>query len=198
MKRYTGIDLINKLLEFISLTPNTDNWFLDKQKSNPPRSILLRQILALMDAFEIEEAQNEQKRLSQFIEGGFALDRKPEDSVAFIDMLKKYVDENDIQYNFCMCLPHQMPKLFSQLFAYKRQVYKLLHFNSGCIAASGLYAFAIRLTNAQAHSIDTRDLDAVLECIVNPNVLSFTEEELIANYQYPSEKEYSNTFVDWL
>jgi hypothetical protein len=77
-------------------------------------------------------------------------------------------------------------------------VYELLDFNGGCYEASGLSYFAIQLTSASAHSIDTHDLDDVLECIVNPNALSFTEEELIANYQFPSEAEYRETQLEWI
>jgi hypothetical protein len=191
-RKYVGIDIINKLTEFISLTPNPDDWFLDKLKSNPPRSILLQQIFALMNAFEIEQNQ-----LQMFIAGDFPKESKLEDYPKLYCFVKEYMkDSNELLFTK---LQHYMiSEMFSQLFAYKRQLQELLNFNSGYIHASGLIRFAIQLTNATSHSINTNDLDNVLESIINPRALSFTEEELITKYQFPSEEEYLKACMDWL
>lgn len=50
-KTYSAIDLLDKVLEFIEMTPNSNEWNLQSLKSNLPRQIRFRQIEALLNAF---------------------------------------------------------------------------------------------------------------------------------------------------
>jgi hypothetical protein len=227
-QKYTGIDLINKVMEFLSLVPNTNDWFLDKLKKNPPRYMLLQQILALMDAFEIvpsddiswkefdsysyyefgkhfgkvkqilKTAKGERRRLSHFLASTFMFKKTPDDYADFMSILKEYecdvFDAGQMTGNY----NKGIYGMFSRLLAFKKNLYDVSMFNSCFLAASGFIRFSIRLTNATFSSIDTSDLDRVLECFVNPRKLSFTEEELITKYQFPSTEEYRKILIDWL
>ena len=46
-----AIDLLNKVLEFIEMTPNSKEWVLTALLKNPPRYIRLQQIESLTKAF---------------------------------------------------------------------------------------------------------------------------------------------------
>jgi len=48
---YTALDLLDTVIEFINLTPDSNKWSFEWQKNNTPRFVRLEKIQALMEAF---------------------------------------------------------------------------------------------------------------------------------------------------
>ncbi|MGZ3834290.1 MAG: hypothetical protein ACXVB0_12255, partial [Mucilaginibacter sp.] len=72
----------------------------------------------------------------------------------------------------------------------KRQIRNLLTFNSGWLEASSTTSlFSIFLTNSISNNLIGKydELDKALELFINPKSLIFTEEELIAKFNFPTE-----------
>jgi hypothetical protein len=79
---------------------------------------------------------------------------------------------------------------FQQLITYKKELRRLLEFNSGWVEASSMTSrFSIYLTNSITNNLKDKysELDKALELFVNPRKLSFTEEELITRYNFPTD-----------
>jgi hypothetical protein len=57
-KTYNGIDLLDKILEFVTMTPNEREWNYKSLNSNQPRQIRLKQINSLLKAFSLTSDKN--------------------------------------------------------------------------------------------------------------------------------------------
>ncbi|SEO10616.1 hypothetical protein [Mucilaginibacter sp. OK283] len=203
-KTYSAIDLLDKVFEFVEMTPNPNEWNLRSLKSNPPRQIRFRQIDALLKAFFIEDPEIglankvksiffNQKRISieSLLNGGFLKERTIYDYAnlaRFINDFVKKRNENIDQSNTIGV--EQLIFIFPQLLAFKRQLRNLLTFNSGWLEAGGVTSlFSIYLTSSISNNLIGKydELNIVLELFINPKGLTFTEEELIAKFNFPTE-----------
>lgn len=203
-RTYKGIDLLEKILEFVEMTPNSKEWNVIKLASNPPRKIRLKQIESLISAFynDCENKNPSNKSLStlfnkkevdikSILSGEFIAlktidDYKP--TTEFINnFVKNHIDSSDVEKEIHL---NELIFIYTQLLEYKKRIRNLVKFNSGWIeAGSTASQFSILLTNSITKNLEDKynELDKTLELIINPNELTFSEQELIDRYDYPSE-----------
>ncbi|EHQ27646.1 hypothetical protein Mucpa_3548 [Mucilaginibacter paludis DSM 18603] len=203
-KTYSAIDLLDKVLEFIEMTPNSNEWNLQSLKSNLPRQIRFRQIEALLNAFFAKNASasllnkatsifsNQRKISINFLlSGKFLNDRAIDDYANLLDLIKSFVAKESGNVDQSKQIRvEQLTFIFPKLIDFKRQIRNLLTFNSGWLEASSTTSvFSIFLTNSISNNLIGKydELDKVLELFINPKSLIFTEEELIAKFNFPTE-----------
>ncbi len=194
-KKYTAIELLEKVFEFIAMTPEEKDWNIKKLQSNKPRQVRLQQIEALLFAFGLFE-DNEGKGMSASKSSvGNALNSLLYGD--FINTLKEqHIEEIDHYVTKHFNDPYfdrelskgELRFIYQYMIKYRKQVYTMLRFNSGRLEAGGkMVQYAIRLTSTITDNLNgkTEELDKLLDLIINPNQLSFTEQELIERFQYP-------------
>jgi hypothetical protein len=204
-KTYKGLDLLEKVFEFIAMTPDANQWHVSSLKENPSRQIRLRQIQSLINAFLQQETnanffdktmaffQRDKNSLgiSSVLSGDFIKNRGVEDYAKLIDLMQEIVSqkEGELQEERPIHIM-QLVMPYQRLVQYKRQLFELSMFNSGWFEISTFASrFSIYLTNEIIRNLEGRysALDSVLELFINPKGLTFTEEELIGKYKFPTE-----------
>ncbi len=202
-KTYNGVDLINKILEFIAMTPNDFEWNYKSLSSNESRLIRLKQIDSLFNALELNKSDQNlidktlpsfNKSLKQEINSVLSGDFINTDDVIatreVYEFMKKYLLEkyNDLG-EVREIRSFELKFIYPKLLNYKTKLRELLTFNSGWLEASATSAFFhITLTNSISSNLENKydDLDKILDLIINPKNLKFTEKELIEKYNYPT------------
>lgn len=189
------IDLLEKVFEFIAMTPDEKDWDVKKLKSNRSRQARLQQIEALLIAFGLHEANESKgmfcskpsvgKAINSLLYGEFIEDFK-QDQITTIDA---YVSQHleDSFYDRKLS-SGELRFIYQYLIRYRKQVNKLQRFNSGWLEAGGKIAnYAIGLTSEVTNNLNgkTEALDALISFIINPNQVSFTQQELIERFHYP-------------
>jgi hypothetical protein len=200
-KLYTAIDLIHKLLDFIEMTPDSGNWSLLSQKDNLPRYIRLLQIHSLLKAFynlkitgELLNssgyfAYDSNEVIKSFKSGEFVAFRQLCEYTPVISFIQSYVKNKDIYVSGSLNIGiKEIQRVFTNLLNYKQYVNNLERFNSGYLAASSIHTvFSIELTNSISSAINCYYLNRVLSLIVSPNTKTFTEQQLLYDFDYPPE-----------
>jgi hypothetical protein len=193
-RKYSGIDLLNKVIDFTELTPEKSNWNLNALTNNPPRYIRLKEIEALLSAFSelSNELVDDQYALTinNFLTGEFIKQRKIEEYSETIEFIQKYLashgkisgENSEIQIG-------ELAFIFPFLVNYKRQTKKLYDHNSGWLAGGQTVRFMVLLTNNITSCLNDklRELDKTLELFINPKGFTFSESLLIEKYNYPSD-----------
>ena len=197
-KTYKGIDLIEKIIEFTAMTPDSATWTYNSLKENEPRLIRLKQIDSLISAFipEIKNTNLTEKltgllsskktKLTKVVNGEFIENRSLDAYIAFTNLIKQEaesstlnkIDITDIKNTFIL------------LMSYKKNLRQLINFNNDWLEVSRITSlFSIKLTNKISSNLlgQYDELDKVLELIINPKNLSFSETELISNYNFPKD-----------
>jgi hypothetical protein len=197
-KTYKGIDLIEKIIEFTAMTPDSATWTYNSLKENEPRLIRLKQIDSLISAFipEIKNTNLTEKltgllsskktKLTKVVSGEFIENRCLDAYIAFTNLIKQEaesstlnkIDITDIKNTFII------------LMSYKKNLRQLINFNNDWLEVSRITSlFSIKLTNKISSNLlgQYDELDKVLELIINPKNLSFSETELISNYNFPKD-----------
>jgi hypothetical protein len=202
IKTYSAIDLLDKILEFTEMTPNSTQWNLKSLKSNPPRQIRLQQIEALVNAFCVAELNqnllnkaksifsNDQKiSIESFLRGDFIKSRNVIEYLDLTQSIKDFVKTktNNVDQTRDIRI-EQLVFIFRQLIDFKRKIRNLLTFNSGWLEASSVTSlFSIYLTDSISNELTGKynELDNVIEQLINPKNLTFTQEELIDKFDFP-------------
>ncbi|HOZ14037.1 MAG TPA: hypothetical protein PLH91_08300 [Tenuifilaceae bacterium] len=191
---FTSIDLLDKVIEFTFMSPNPSSWNLEALKSNTPLLIRFRQIESLMKAFFSNgniPSSILQVPLESFLGGDFILDRAISDYKEAIYFIKKYIrEETDNIHDTITIDLCDLEFIYSRLLSFKKQLLKITNFNSDVVEASSISArFSYLLTSSISKSISEKPtkLDKILELLINPNGLSFSLEELISKYDFPTE-----------
>lgn len=196
VKTYSAIDLLDKILEFAEKTPNPHEWNFEALTSNPPRYIRLQQIDSLIKAlFGNEKKQNLtetlQLTMQSILSGDIIKARSLKDYETTIRFIWEYVEnysgstikEGNVNLD-------ELVFVFRDLLEFKKLLRKMMTFDSNWIEASTI---PLRFSNYLTKSISENqagkydDLDKILGLFIDPEGLSFTEEELIAHYHYPTE-----------
>ena len=204
-KLFSGIDLAEKVIEFVDMTPDSSQWNAVSLYSNPPRLIRFYQIQSLMMAFigmeKITSSRSEQygavvkteskPTIKYFLNGDFIRNRTDTDYVHTVELIRAYMEEN-AQYDrpSKTVSTNELAFIFPKLFNYKTLLRSLLTFNSGWLEASSMTSyFSIFLTNSISENLIDKyeTLDRALEWFINPLELSFTLNELTVGYGYPKE-----------
>jgi len=191
-------------LEFEALTPDKTEWNLDALEDNPPRQIRLKQIKSLMKAFfediaekillentELNITNVPELPIQSFLRGDFIEMRATtdyEDAMNFmIDFVKSNPKNKRLSAEISL---NDIAYIFPKLINYKQLLRKLITFNDGWIEANSIVSvFSIDLSNSITNNIIGKyeKLDEIFELLINPHGLSFTEEELIEEYDYPDD-----------
>jgi len=191
---FTAIDLLEKVLEFTSMSPNPNSWNFDSLKSNPPRLIRFQQIDSLMKAFFPYENNHwgiSKVSLESFLEGDFILERDLSDYEETIQYIKDYIrEETHDAIETSRIDLDELEFIYSRLLSFKKQLRKIINFNSDVVEASSISArFSYILTSSVSKSIAEKPtkLDKTIELLINPKGLTFSADELISKYHYPTE-----------
>ena len=199
-----AIDLLNKVLEFIEMTPNSKEWVLTALLKNPPRYIRLQQIESLTKAFLSNDKKqglsgksnihfdNECKlSVQSFLCGDFIKKWVIKDYKCMIQLIEdsvKIITDRDSKHNEIRL--EELVFLYSRLVEYKRMLRKITKFNSSIMEGGSLVTiFSINFTNSISSDIAGKqnEIDHVLELLMNPTGLAFTEEELTSKFNYPTD-----------
>jgi hypothetical protein len=213
MKIWTTKDLLNKLLEFRAMTPNSDEWNETSLKHNEPRLIRFRRINSLFKAFELKDKKNEktnfwsllsenskENELSKdeiigFFEGNFITTRE---SIKYPNSQK--LIEKEKAFDSDSFKNRDIYQFYHHLMKYRIKVESVLNYNSGVIEASSLgFRSAISLTNELNDELNIKieKIDEILFEIINPNKLKFDENLLIKEYGFPKDDLDSIDIENW-
>jgi hypothetical protein len=202
-KQYTAVDLIEKIIDFTKMTPNPKLWKEGLLKESPPRYIRIRQINALTKAIFSQRSNNflgkakslllmdQLPSIKDLQSGSFIKGRNIRDYEGIIAMIKTSVRDNEGQLGETGEISHKhLINVYLRLMKYKKQLLDLLHFNDDESTSAPIgIRFTVYLTNQVSNSFEGNYsiLDEALGLIIDPNSLTFTEEELQAEYNYPKE-----------
>jgi len=199
---YKAIDLLEKVLEFTEMTPDSTKWDLGNLKTNPPRYIRLQQINSLLGAFLKNREQtslltrikslyssNSKHEIQAFLDGDFIKKNTIEEYDGAIHFMNAFLNHSIATEEDKIHVEH-LSFIYTRLVKYKGLLRQLKTFNSQWLAAGTLVArFQINLTDSITKNVTDKeqDLDEILELIINPTGLSFTITELVDVYHYPTE-----------
>lgn len=193
---YTAVDLLEKIFDFEAKTPNRNEWSVKKLQGNLPRIVRLQQIESLLIAFDLHESQAKTSRFARqpsvadsilnVLHGTF-VDPFNEDAIAAVDQYAAfYVTHSD---DFQKLTTDDVRFVYRNLLQFKKNVYDVQHFNSGWLECGGKVGqLSIGITKTVVSNLEgtTKELDYVLNLILNPKQRSFTQEELVEHYHYPT------------
>ena len=201
METYNGIYLLDKILEFVELTPNEKEWNYKSLRNNKPRQIRLQQIYSLLNAFSLIEHKNLFEKhtksfnpdlrieIKSILNGSFIKNRQQEEFNELIDFTKQYLQKNNHKTDRPTCL-FELSLIYPKMIDYKIKLREIIDFNSGSLLANSIFLiFHITLTNSISSNLNNKynDLDHFLELLINPRKLKFTEKELIEKFNFPTE-----------
>lgn len=194
MTNLNATHLLEKVFEFIAMTPDEKDWDVAKLKTNRPRQVRLQRIEALLVAFGLYERKSKglfgstssiKTGIQSLLSGDFISNLDDATISAIDDYVTKQLNDPFFDRKIS---GGEVRFIYQYLIRYRKQVNTLQTFNSGWLEASGkLTQYAIGLTNTITANLDgkTEELDYLLGLIINPNGYSFTEQELIEKYSYP-------------
>lgn len=200
-KTYTGIDLLDKIFEFIAMTPNEKEWNYKSLSNNKPRQIRLQQINSLLKAFSLTNDKNFFEKTTNYfnpglkseiksiLNGDFIKNRKIEEFREVINFANQFLQDNNHSNDRPIRL-HELSFIYPKMIDYKIKLREIMGFNSGWLEASSTFSiFHILLTNSISANLKNKyeNLDHVLELLINPKRQTFTEKELIDRFGYPTE-----------
>ena len=186
---YTAISLLETLHDFTSMTQKSE-WSFEAVKDNPPRLIRLKQINALISAFipELEKEKTIRKRLEMVLSGNFIINR--DDSV-YIDLFAEM--DNAIKKSRFLIKKmdalrvHDLKDNYEELLEYKLLLTKILNYNKGIMEISYPYLYPLIINEKISKMIKIEQLDRFLELIIDPYKRTYTIEELMKQFDYPTE-----------
>lgn len=200
-KTYNGIDLLNRVLEFVAMTPNDREWNYKSLSHNKSRLIRFQQIKSLVNAFSLNIERSKYEGTSNYfnpdlkaeiksiLKGDFLKGNKMEDYDELNNVVSQFLKQN----NYNLDRPIKMTELnfiYPKMVNFKSKLLELKDFNSGFLEANSSFTiFHIMLTNFISSNLinNSNDLDNVLELLINPKRKSFTEKELIEKFGFPSD-----------
>lgn len=195
----TAIDVINQFLEFQSLVLNTAMWKESELMDNPPRLYRFNQLQALFRAFDLGQ-------LPEFENGNFVEKRPVEGYQIIFDKVQKDFKNLEL-YNEIYILNlikgrdniRYVTDLFKRLFLYRKRLSQVLTFNSGVLAASHLYYYALLKTEELNKIINENlePIDTIIGLIISPNNQSFSRKQLIEKFDYP-DVNLSEIDIKWM
>ena len=188
MKNFTAIHLIEKIIEFISLTPDKEFWKIELQRQNPPRYYRLLQIKSLAYAFLPKETcyQTLSSQIKSVLKGDFIGNRTETDYKELIILMDEFTKRGKDEYDRIPDLQYN----YSNLLDYKFKLNEIFSHNSGILEISYPYIFAYDLTDKASRELKKipviEEIDKYLALFIDPMQKSFSYKELIINYEYPN------------
>ena len=201
-EKFTALVLLNAVADFKIMTPESDEWSFEKQKDNPPRLVRLQMIDSLYKAFMPKRSITDDisKNLYIFDHGSFIFDRKIEEYTGLISLIentilqskfgahkKGRIDLDALQTNFV------------DLMHFKQHITSLVNYNRGLMEISYPYYFTYLVTNSISDSVlkYQAEIDNYLALFIDPEKKSFTKEELIKSFNFPTA-DLDEIDFDWM
>jgi hypothetical protein len=185
------------------MTPNPKLWKEGLLQESPPRYVRLRQINALTNALFNKKQNNflgkaksllmlnRTPAIKALLSGSFIKSRNIRDYESIIALIKTTVRDKEGQLGETGEINHKhLIDAYQGLMRYKKQLIDLLHFNDGESTSGPIgLRFTVYVTNEVSSAIEGKykRLDEALGLLIDPNSLTFTEEELQVDYNYPKE-----------
>lgn len=207
MKIWTTKDLLYKILEFIGMVPNTNEWNENSLRNNPPSLIRFRRLSALLKAFEYIQTEKKQKDnwwitfvlkkevtqgeltkdgIIHFLQGDFIL----KSEFIITPKIQEFIEKEKSFESDSFNGVKDVYTFYKHLMRYRIEIENVLQHNSGILEASSLgfrssISLTAKLNKDLNKKVDT--IDELLFEIINPKNLSFKEETLIQEFGFPKE-----------
>jgi hypothetical protein len=189
-EQINGISLIEKILDFISLVPDHNDWNIEKLKNNPPRLIRLKQIEVLLQILVLEVYDPNDIKLSieNTINGQFLLHR-PEHiyNELFDEMettIRRYKPKLKKSEPWLNSL---LQDNFNHLIRYMIELNRISNYHSGVLVLSYPYFYAYLLSEEISANINSEKIISFLGNAIDPQKRVFNSNSLIKDFNYPSE-----------
>jgi len=206
MKTWTTKDLLYKTFEFKGMVPNSNEWNESSLKWNQPRLIRFRRLNALLKAFEltrtekqknnlwtilsgkkkVKESELTKNEIEPFLRGDFIHKRETTEYPRIQQLIEKEKSFESDSFN----KSRDIYSFYHHLMKYRMEIEKVLGHNSGVLEASGLgFRSAISITAELNNDLykKVEEIDKMLFEIINPKNLTFEEDILIKEYEFPKE-----------
>lgn len=184
----TAFDFLNKYFELKRLEPDLRNWSLSALKYNEPRFYRLKELQSLIRAFDIG---TDLKR--DFVELNFLLKKRTKaDFQAIITDVHNYMANHEHHKKYDMDdfrFEWESRRIISYFLEFSEKAREFLAFNSGWLEAGSISARYLITTTGNALSTfdqkELRRIDDLICSVISPSNQSFTQTELIKNFDYP-------------
>lgn len=199
---YTALDLLNKVIEFTNMIPDSAEWTFEKPQGNLPRLFRLQQIQALMEAFipGLASSKDIGQGIKAFYSGEFII-HQPLAKYAF---LVENIENTIAGSKFSNAKKSEISTIHLQrnyrdLLDYYLKLKSLLNHNKRYLEISYPYLFPYIVTEDISASIGLKagPISNLLSIFIDPDKQSFTEEELIKRFNYPTE-DLLDLDLDWM
>ena len=186
--------LLEAFLDLFTYENNINSWSFDTFEENTPRYYRLKIIDSLMKALEINCSY------IQFSHGSFISNMHSEKWADF----KKSI-ENILPQVMAIKLPSmridtfEISILYRTLMRYRLFAQQLLSSNDGIYAFSEEFRAFVELMNIPSRQLieELKKIDTVLFFCINPNAISYTQEELISQFAFP-EINLRDVDIEWM
>lgn len=196
----TGLTLIDKALEFESMTPVKSEWSLDIQKDNPSRFIRLQQLNVLLKLFTPDsfDTTDIALGLDNLFRGQFILHRDNSKYYNLYALMDKEIisSKHNPPKAYGWTLDHLIYN-FTDVVNFKRNVNEVKSHNNGILEISYPYYYSVILTDKISNKIDTKNIDKFLSLVIDPLGRRFSKDDLIRDYNYPTEDVYDIDLDLW-
>lgn len=202
-----GIDLIEKIIEFIEMIPDKELWNYKSLENNESALLRLKQIDILIGAFGLRKKNaviSLRDEIAQALNGNFYENLDWEISNQTTEFVHQFILDKMLDKEYIEPLRrHEILFIFPKMLNYKIQITKLLKFNSGWLECSprfNLAHFHINMVDEiNAKFADKYQiLDDIIELIVNPKNQTFIEADLVEQFNYVSDDEIQKSdFENW-
>jgi hypothetical protein len=189
-ERWTARDFLRAASEFERMTSDRDTWTEEHLESNPPRLVRLRRLRALAKAFDVQPG------FEALWSGAFVRQRPFEHYQPFVQRVMR---ESETLFPDALRSMHRplmtwdVEHVYERLFKFLTEhAYPMLEFNSGVMAASGVYLYLVRRVSHSLAGLPEliRPIEELAGLIIDPASRSFSPEEL-APYGWPPEDLFS-------
>ena len=176
--------LLDTFLDLYTYDIKIHEWSFEKFENYPSRSHRLQMISALMKALDINCSY------SDFKEGRFISKvqyRKWKDfKESIIDQLDAKAYTRSLKENLH---PFDIQSIFRTFMQYRLNAQKLLGVFDGIYAANEEFRAFVKLIEIPNNHLkeDLKNIEHVLLFCINPTGISYSQEELIANFGFPKE-----------
>jgi hypothetical protein len=195
----TALTILDKALEFESMTPEKSEWTLEKLKDNPPRLIRLQQLNVLLRLF-LPESFNEYEIVSgldSLLQGQFILLREFSKYDSLFETMDSIITSSKHYPN----KPNEwtldeLRHNYTDIIKFKKAINKVLNHNSGIMEISYPYLYSVTLIDQLLKKLDTKNIDEFLSLVIDPLGRTFDKAKLIQEYNYPTEDIY-DIDLDW-
>jgi hypothetical protein len=188
--KITAFNLLEKVIEFTNMTPDPLDWSFERQKSNEPRFVRLKQIQALMNVFipELMYSKGIRESIEDFYSGDFVRSRQIEDYRKLLGIIGKTIDKSDFRTDRKQKIDiSDLRDNYLNLLSYYLKLNSLINHNNGIMEISYPYFFPYILTNSISDTLSSkaRKLEPILALFIDPFKRRYTENEMIKQFDYP-------------